>query len=147
MSAVEGGEQHDHRSSLVSRKRYDIAEWTSRTRLRPVEPNQLGQHVRITWVALRPRNTMPFAIPGHLQRVHRIHGEACGDQSLHPRATVGFDTDDHVGGFGVVGQVVGDQLVKLGETGPALREPASTQPHPDIIDKFDIMVIFGPVIP
>ena len=41
--------------------------------MRPIQPDDLGQQMRIRGIRLRPRRGVPFPIPGHLQRVNRKH--------------------------------------------------------------------------
>jgi hypothetical protein len=53
--------------------------------MRPIQPDDLGQQMRIRRIRLRPRRGMPFPIPCHLQRVNREHHITCGQQRLHPR--------------------------------------------------------------
>ena len=111
-----------------------------------VQPHQLGQHVRITRVALGPRHPVPFPIPSGLQRVHRKHRVSGGHQRLHPRTPISFNPHRHISRLGVIGQVIGDQRVRLRHTGDTLRKPLLTQPPPGLIDHLDIVVILGPVI-
>lgn len=68
----------------------DVAVPGDRPVMRPVQPDQLGQYMRITPVALQPRRAMPFPIPRCLLRVHGVHGVSGGDQRLHPRTAVGL---------------------------------------------------------
>ena len=60
-----------------------------------VEPDDLGEHMRITRIGLRPRGGVAFAVTGHRHRVDREDPIAGRDQRGHPRAAVGLDPDHH----------------------------------------------------
>jgi hypothetical protein len=62
----------------------------------PVQPNNLGQQMRIARIRLRPRGGVPLPIARHLQRVDRIDQIAGRQQCLHPRAAVGLDPHQHL---------------------------------------------------
>ncbi len=66
----------------------------------PVQTDNLGQHVRIPRVGLRPRRSMAVPVPRRLERVDRIHRVAGRDQRLHPRATIGLRLPPNRGGIG-----------------------------------------------
>lgn len=54
---------------------------------------------------------MPVTEPGRLQRVYRQHPVARRSQRRDPRAAVGLDRHDHLGGVGVlVGETLADLL-------------------------------------
>jgi len=63
--------------------------------MRAVQPHNLGQHMRISGIRLRPRRGVPLPIPGHRHGIDREHLIAGSDQRLHPLATVGLDPDLH----------------------------------------------------
>jgi hypothetical protein len=98
--------------------------------MRSIQPNDLGQQMRITRIRLRPRRGMPFPIPGHLQRVDRKHHTAGRQQRLHPRPTVGFDAQLHLVRLGRRIQMLRYQLMQGRDPGQpsGSRRRASTRP-------------------
>jgi hypothetical protein len=60
-----------------------------------IQPDDLGQDVRITRVAFGARGGVPLPIPRRGQRVDRQHLIAGRLQRRHPRAAVGLDPDVH----------------------------------------------------
>jgi hypothetical protein len=58
-----------------------------------VEPNDLGQQVRIGSIRLRARGGVPFAVAGHRHRIDREDFVAGRDQCRNPRTAVGLDAD------------------------------------------------------
>jgi hypothetical protein len=108
--------------------------------------DDLGQHVRVGRIALRPRRRVTLAIARNLLRVDRINHITGRDQRLHPTAAVGLDPDQHRGGFIVLAQVVGYQRVQLRQTRDSLWKPASAQ-HPPVLSlELDVVMGLGPVI-
>jgi hypothetical protein len=77
----------------------------------PVQPDNLGQHMRIPRIGLRPRRDVPFPVAGGLDRVDRPHLVAGRDQRLHPRPAIGFNPDQHLIGLIPIAEVVADQSV------------------------------------
>ncbi len=114
--------------------------------VRPVQPHDLGQHMRITGVRLRPRHRVAFSVPGRLQRVDRIDGVAGRDQRLDPWAAVGLDSDQHLVRLGALGQMVTDQAVQHRQPRYPLRKPAPHQQPALIILDLDVVMGLGPVI-
>jgi len=90
---------------------------------------------------------VPLPVAGHLQRVDREHLVAGGDQRGHPPAPIGLDPDHHLLGCCVLGQEPADQTVQLGDPSDPLRQPSLAQPPPGLVLDFDIVMIFGPVVP
>jgi hypothetical protein len=74
----------------------------------PVDAHQVGQQFGIGGIGLGARYVVAVAVPGHRQRVDRIHLIAGGDQRSHPQAAVGFDPNHHL--IGIL-SMRGDQLV------------------------------------
>ena len=58
-----------------------------------VQPDDLGQQVRVGGIGLRARGGVPFPVAGHRHRVDREHLVAGRDQRRDPRAAVGLDAD------------------------------------------------------
>jgi hypothetical protein len=118
-----------------------------------VEPDDLGQQVRIGGIRLRPRCRVPFAVPGHRQRVDREHLVAGRDQGGDPGAAIGLDADlDQLLSLSglkigpLLGQMRGDQGVQGGDAVESLGQAPVGQPVALIIDDLDVVVVFGPVI-
>jgi len=61
-----------------------------------VGADQLGEHLRVTRIRLRPRRCVPVSIPRRRWRVDRVHDIAGFDERLNPQAAVGLDPDDHL---------------------------------------------------
>ena len=80
-----------------------------------VEPDQLGQHMRIARVGLRTRGPMALAITGDLERVDRIDGVARRDQRLDPRTAIGLDPEHHLVRIVVIAEVITSQGVQRGQ--------------------------------
>lgn len=64
--------------------------------MHPIQPDDLGEQMGIRGVRLRPRHRMAFPIPCHLQRVDREYPIAGRQQRLHPRPSLGLDSDQHL---------------------------------------------------
>ncbi len=111
-----------------------------------VGPHHIREHVRVTAVALRAGHAVPLPVPGRLQRVHREHGVAGGDQRGHPRAVVSLDPDDHLRLVRLLAQVSADQPVQLRHPGRALRHPLSRQHLPGLVHHLDVVMVLRPVI-
>ena len=90
----------------------ELAVTGDRAVMRSVQPNDLGEHMRVHRIGLRPRRRMPFPIPGHLQRVDREHRVAGREQRLHPRPTIGLDPHQHLIRLGRGVEMLGDQLMQ-----------------------------------
>jgi hypothetical protein len=95
----------------------ELAVAGDRAMMRPVQPDALSQQMRIRGIRLRPRRGMPLPIPGHLQRVDREHHIASRQQRLHPRPTLGLNTDQHLIRFSCRIQMLRDQLMQHRDTG------------------------------
>ena len=114
--------------------------------MRPVQPDDLGQQMRIRRIRLRPRRGMPFPIPRHLQRVDRKHHIAGRQQRLHPRPTVGLDPHQHLIRLSRRIQMLRDQLVQRRDPGQALRQPASGQHPARLVFDLDVVVGLSPIV-
>jgi hypothetical protein len=68
--------------------------------MRPVQSDALGEQMRIRGIRLRPGRGMPFPVSSHLHRVDREHHIAGGQQRLHPRPSLGLNSDQHLIRFG-----------------------------------------------
>jgi hypothetical protein len=89
---------------------------------------------------------MPLPVPGSLQRVHREHPVAGGDQRLYPRAAVGLDPDDHLRVLFAFAQVSADQRVQLSHPGHALGQPLPCQHLPGLVHHLNVVMVFRPVV-
>jgi hypothetical protein len=96
----------------------------------PVQADQFGQGVCVARVALGAGRAVPLAVAGHLQRIDRVDGVTGGDQRLHPGPTVGLDPDQHLGRFGVLGEVVSDQGMQPGQPIDPFGQPPLGQRRP-----------------
>ena len=119
-----------------------------------IEPDDLGQHVSITGIALGTRGGVPFPVPGRRQRVDREHPVAGPAERRHPWAAVGLDPDDHLTGDLLGRQigpgrrgVLGDQRMPPGDALQSLRQAGLGQPPPGLVLDLDVVVVFGPVVP
>jgi hypothetical protein len=74
----------------------DLTVAGDRVMMRPVQPDDLGQQMRIALIRLRSRGGVSFPIPGHLQRVDRKHHIAGSQQRLHPRPALGLNAHLHL---------------------------------------------------
>jgi hypothetical protein len=115
--------------------------------LMPIGAHHVGQRVRITLVALGTGRAVPVPVARHLPRIDRIHRVTRRDQRLHPGPLVGLDTDRHLIGPGLLGQLRTDQLVQPGDPGNPLRQPRPCQPATRLVLHLHIMMIFSPVVP
>jgi hypothetical protein len=95
--------------------------------------HHVGQHVRVPAVALGPGHAVPAPVPGRLQRVHREHRVARGDQRCHSRTAVGLDPDLHLH-ITIGRHELADQLVQLPDpaTPSGSRFLTSTRPTSSI---------------
>jgi len=75
-------------------------------------PDQVGQDMSVTGIALGSRDTVALPGTSGLQRVDRVHLVPGGDQRGDPRATVGLDADLHRGGVVVLRQEPSNQGVQ-----------------------------------
>ncbi len=80
------GPGHHHRATVARH----------RPQLVGVGAHHVGQHVRVTGVALGPGHAVPLPVPRRLQRVHREHRVPGRDQRRDPRAAVSLGPDDHL---------------------------------------------------
>ena len=119
---------------------------SDRAELVPVGAHHVGQGVRVTGVALRTRHPASFPIPGHLQRVDRMHLIAGRDQGLHPRTPVGFDANHHLDRRVVLAQLLADQRVQAGDPADALLEFRRAQPPARLVLYLHVVVVLGPVV-
>lgn len=83
-----------------------------------VGPDELGQHLGVTRIGLRPRQGVAVPIARRSPRVDRVHLVAGLDQRLDPQPAVGLDADHHAAGIVAVDP---DQLVQRGHAFDALR--------------------------
>ncbi len=115
--------------------------------MRPVQPDDLGQHVCIFRVGLAAAGAVPFPITSHLPRIDRIHRVTGGDQSLRPRPSIGLDPNQHPVGLLVLAEVASDQAVQLGQPIDSLHQPAPDQ-YPTL-GVLDLNVVMGlsPIVP
>jgi len=120
----------------------------------PVQPHDLGQHVRVAGIAVRARAGVPLPIPRHLPRVDREHDVPGSEQRLHPPAAVGLNADHHpprrllrrqLGPL--LGRMFTDQRMQSGQPLQPLRKPSAGQPATALVDELDIVMILGPVVP
>ena len=114
--------------------------------MRPVQPDDLGQQMRIRGIRLRPRRGMAFPIPGHLQRVDRKHHIAGRQQRLHPRPTLGLNPDQHLIRLGCRIQMLRDQLMQGRDPGQPLRQPPAGQHPARLVFDLDVMVGLSPIV-
>jgi len=118
-----------------------------------IEAHDLGQHVGVTGVALRPRGGVPLPVTRCREWVDREHLIPGCAQRGDPRATVGLDTDDHLIGdvlWWQVGprrrSVFGHQCVQPGDALQALRQPGPHEPTTVLVLKLHVVMIFSPVV-
>jgi len=124
-----------------------------RTVMVAVQAHDLGQHVRVTGIAFRTRGRVPFPVAGRGHRIDREHLIASRDQSSHPRATLGLDTNLHPRGglrrfeLGPVSRHHrGNQRMQPAHPIQPLGQAPPCQAPPRSVDDLDVMMIFGPVI-
>lgn len=118
-----------------------------RTQLVGIGAHHIGQRVRISSITFRPRHTVPLPVPGHLQRVDRIHRVPSRDQCRHPRAPLSLNPDQHLSLLGVLTELLTDHRVQPGHPHHPLRQPGLDQPPPRGIHQLHIVMRLGPVIP
>lgn len=97
-------------------------------------------------VALGTRNTAAFPKTRCLQRIHREHCVPCGYQRRHPRATVGLDSDRHLGLVDIVAELFADHRVQTRDPDYSFRESRLAQPPFGRVHQLDIVMLFRPVI-
>jgi hypothetical protein len=123
------------------------------TVVRPVQPDDLGQQMRVSRIGLRPGRGVPLPVAGHLHRVDRVHLIPGRDQRGDPRAVIGLDPDLHqrlglsrlqIGPL--LGHVVSDQRVQSGDSFDAFGQPPTRQQPALVVDQLDIVMVLGPVI-
>ena len=103
----------------------DLRITSDRTVMNPIDPDDLGQQMRIAGIRLRPRRRMPLPITGHLQRIHRIDQIARGQQRLHPRTPLRLDPhDDLIRLTGRI-QMLSQQLMQRCDPGQTLPATAA----------------------
>jgi len=118
-----------------------------------VQANDLGEHMRIAGVALRPRGGVPLSVAGGRQRVDREHLVASCAQGGHPRAAVGLNADNDLGSDFLRWQVsprrrsrFGHQRMQPGDAFQALSQPSPSHPSTFVVHELDVVVIFSPVV-
>ena len=120
--------------------------------MRPVQPDDLGQHVRITRVALRPRHRVPLPVPRSRLRVDREHLITRRDQRGHPRAALGLDPDLHPPAASARRGRPTRPASPPRSTHAAGSCPSSPsgnrahQPLAVLVDDLDVVMVLGPVI-
>jgi hypothetical protein len=119
----------------------------------PVQPDDLGQQVRVGRIGLRPGGGVPLPVAGHLHRVDRVHLISGCDQRGDPWAAVCLGTDLHqpLGlsqlQFGpLLGHLVSDQRMQGGDSFDAFGQPPTRQHPALVVDQLDIVMVLGPVI-
>jgi hypothetical protein len=124
-----------------------------RAMMRTVHTHDLGQHVRVPGIRLRPRRGVPLPVAGHRHRVDREHLVPSSDQRRHPLPAVGLDPDLHPRGHltrleigPLLGEELGDQRMKASHPVQALGQPFTSQPAPLLIDDLHVVMVFSPVI-
>ena len=98
-----------------------------RAELVGIGAHHVGQHVRVTGIALGAGHAVAFPVPRGLQRVHPVHRVPGRDQRAHPRAAVGLDPDDHLRIIGALAQLLPDQFMQPGHPGHPFRQPLTGQ--------------------
>jgi hypothetical protein len=112
-----------------------------------VQPDDLSQNVRIPAIGFSPRCAMTLSISSDLHRVDRIHLIPGGSQSRHPRSPIGFDTDHHIGGLGILIKMISDHRMQFRDTRDTLRKPPANQATARLVHHLHIVVILSPIIP
>ncbi len=112
----------------------------------PVGPDQVGQHVRIAGIALRARGHMPFTVPGHRHRIHRVDLIPGRQQRLHPWAAVCLNPDHHPWQLLHPAGILADQLMQAGDPQDSLRESTPGQDPSLMVLQLDVVMVFGPII-
>jgi len=118
-----------------------------------VQANDLGEHMRIAGVALRPRGGVPLSVAGGRQPVDREHLVASCAQGGHPRAAVGLKADNDLDSDFLRRQLApcrrsrfGHQRMQPGDALQALSQPSPNQPSTVVVHELDIVVSFSPVV-
>ena len=119
-----------------------------------IQPDDLRKHMSITGVGLGARRGVPLPVPRRGQRVDREHLITGRPQRRHPRAAVGLDPDDHPARDLLRRQirpvrrgVLRDQRMQPGDALQTLRQPGLRQSPAGFVLDFDVVVVFGPVVP
>jgi hypothetical protein len=116
-----------------------------------VQADDLGEHVGVPGVGLRPGGGVPFPVSRHRHRVDRKHLIPGREQCLHPGAAVGLDPDPHPPGrfdrLQVRRHVLRDQCVQPADAVKAFRQPCARQPPTVVAEKLYVVVVLGPVVP
>ena len=86
---------------------------------------------------------MAVAVAGCRERVDREHLVSGGGQGIHPQSAVGFDADDHLGGFG---GMLGDQFVQPSDPGQSFGQPPRRQPVAGVVHQIYVVMVFCPVV-
>ena len=106
--------------------------------------HHIGEHVRVTAVALGAGYPVTFPVPRGLQRVHPVDRVPGRDQRGHPRTAVGLGPDHHLRILGVLAQLLPDQLMQPGHPGHPLRQPRAGQYLALLIHQLHVMMIPRP---
>lgn len=93
--------------------------------MRPIQTDDLSQHVSITTVGFRTRGRVALPIARSLHRVDRIHLITSRDQRGHPRTAIGFNTDHDITGRRILGQMICDQRMQPSHSRNTFREPSA----------------------
>src|SRR5262249_49545224 len=117
-----------------------------RAQLVTVGPHHVRQDVRVTRVALPPRDTVALPVAGHLQRVDRVDLVAGGDEGLYPRAAVGLDGDHHLCGPVALAEMLADHRVQPGDARDAFGQLRLGQPAAGGVLQLHVVVVLGPVV-
>ena len=139
----------DHRLMRPSRRLHvlgDVAVAGDRAVMVPVQPDDLGEHMRITRVGLRPRRGVPVPVPRRLERVDRIHRVTGRDQRLHPRTPVGLNPHQHLLRPGVRVEMISDQLMEPADPRQPFRQPGPDQPATRLVDDLNVVMGLSPVV-
>ena len=106
--------------------------------------HHIGQHVRVTAVALGAGDPVTFPVPRGLQRVHPVDRVPGRDQRADPRAAVGPGPGHHLRIIGALAQLLPDQLMQPGHPGHPLRQPPAGQHPAPLVHQLHVMMIPRP---
>jgi hypothetical protein len=103
--------------------------------------------VRITGITLGPRHVVPLPEPGRLQRVHREHPIAGGDQRPHPRTPIRLDAHRYLQAIIVTFQILTEQGMQSGHPDHPFGQPRLDQLTSRPLLNLDTVVVLSPVTP